>query len=66
MFKKVLYLIPLALLATACSDDDEPNVPDGPGYELRTLTFEDADAHFARLKEAEPTSLPTTSRTARM
>ena len=47
MFKKVLYLIPLALLATACSDDDEPNVPDGPGYELRTLTFEDADAHFA-------------------
>lgn len=45
MLKKALYLLPLALFATACSNDDEPEIP-RPDYELRTLTFEDADAKF--------------------
>lgn len=47
MFKKALYLLPLALISTACSNDDEPEKPEGPGYELHTLTFEDADCRFA-------------------
>jgi len=48
MFKKAFYFIPLALFATACSEDDEPQVPEpeGPGYELEILTFEDADTEF--------------------
>lgn len=47
MYRKALYLLPLALLATSCSNDnDEPDMPEGPAYELRTLTFEDADARF--------------------
>ncbi len=46
MFKKAIYLLPLALITAACSND-EPDQPEGPGYELRTLTFEDSDARFA-------------------
>lgn len=45
MLKKALYLLPLALVATACSND-EPDDPNTPDYTLRTLTFEDADAKF--------------------
>ena len=44
MFKKVLYFLPLALVAASCSND-EPDVP-VEVYELRVLTFEDADAAF--------------------
>lgn len=44
MFKKIIYLLPLAIISTACSDEnDEP----GSSYELRTLTFEDTDAKFS-------------------
>ena len=46
MLKKALYLLPLALVATACSND-EPDGPDALDYTIRTLTFEDADAKFA-------------------
>ncbi len=44
MFKKALYFLPLALVAASCSND-EPDMP-VETYELRVLTFEDADAAF--------------------
>lgn len=56
MLKKVLYLLPLALVATACSND-EPEDPNGLDYTLRTLTFEDADAAFNPYSFADRTDV---------